>query len=69
MEFTQEETESGTIVVTFTVPAELAADYATGSGTSEAPSGYTGFDLYYDLDFDGSLSSAYESVEDFFEVE
>ena len=69
VEFTQEETEFGTIVVTFTVPAELAADYATGSGTSEEPTGYTGFDLYYDLDFDGSVSSAYESVEDAFEVE
>ena len=68
VEFTQEEAVPGTVVVTFTVPAELAEDYATGSGTSEAPSGYTGFDLYYDLDFDATLSSSYESVEDFFEV-
>jgi hypothetical protein len=60
----------GTYTVTFTVPAELAADYATGSGTSEEPTGYTGFDLYYSMDFDGSFTGGlYESVEDAFEVE
>ena len=61
---------AGTYTVTFTVPAELAADYATGSGTSEEPTGYTGFDLYYSLDFDGSFTGGlYESVDDYFEVE
>jgi len=61
---------TGTYTVTFTVPAELAADYATGSGTSEEPTGYTGFDLYYSMDFDGSFTGGlYESVEDAFEVE
>ena len=69
LEIAQEDNGDGTYTVTFTVPAELAADYATGSGTSAEPTGYTGFDLYYDLDFDGSVSSAYESVEDSFEVE
>ena len=58
----------GTWTITFTVPAELAEDYATGSGTSEEPEGYTGFDLYYDLDFNGTVSSTYESVTDYFEV-
>ena len=59
---------AGTWTVTFTVPAELAEDYATGSGTSDEPEGYTGFDLYYDLDFNGTVSSTYESVTDYFEV-
>ena len=62
--------DGGTWTITFTVPAELAADYATGSGTSELepPEGYTGFDLYYDLDFNGTASSTYYSVTDYFEV-
>ena len=69
-DFEVEETQPGTYVVTFTVPAELAEDYATGSGTSEEPTGYTGFDLYYSLDFDGSFTGGlYESVNDYFEVE
>jgi hypothetical protein len=62
-----------TYVVTFTVPAELAADYATGSGTSENPQGATGFDFYYILDLDGNVSGAdgsvYYSVNDNFVVE
>jgi len=62
-----------TYVVTFTVPAELAADYATGSGTSENPQGATGFDFYYILDLDGIVSGAdgsvYYSVNDNFVVE
>ena len=57
------------LVVTFTVPAELAADYATGSGTSAEPAGDTGFDIYYDLEFNGSVSAnQYYSVTDNFEV-
>ncbi len=59
---------NGVWTITFTVPAELAEDYATGSGTSEEPEGYTGFDLYYDLDFNGTASSTYYSVTDYFEV-
>ena len=57
--------------VTFTVPAELAADYATGSGTVENPSGLTGFDFYYDMVFDGAVSAnQYYSVSsDYFTVE
>ena len=70
VEFTTEDKGNGVIVVTFTVPADVAADYATGSGTSEAPTGYTGFDFYYDQVFDGAESSnLYYSVgEDHFEV-
>ena len=70
VEFTTEDKGNGVIVVTFTVPADVAADYATGSGTSEAPTGYTGFDFYYDQVFDGAASSGlYYSVgEDHFEV-
>ncbi len=62
--------ENGKLTVTFTVPAELAADYATGSGTSPEPTGYTGFDVYYDLTFDGAVTSnLYESVTDCFMVD
>ena len=70
MEFTVENKDNGVLVVTFTVPAELAADYATGSGTSEKPSGLTGFDFYYDQDLDGSQSTGlyYSVQEDYFEV-
>jgi len=68
-EFTVEE-KNGVYTVTFTVPADLAADYATGSGTSEDPKGITGFDLYYDQEVDGNLSTGlYYSVDDVFEVE
>ena len=59
----------GLLYVTFTVPAELAEDYATGSGTSAEPAGDTGFDLYYNLTFNGSTSNGlYYSVNDNFEV-
>lgn len=60
--------DGGVLVVTFTVPAEIAADYATGSGTSEKPTGYTGFDLTYTINIAGNESQAMESVEDTFEV-
>ena len=70
VEFTSEDKGNGVIVITFTVPADLAAAYATGNGTSEAPTGNTGFDFYYDLVFDGSTQSGlYYSVEDAFIVE
>lgn len=70
VEFTVEDKGAGVQVVTFTVPADLAATYATGNGTSAEPTGYTGFDLYYDMVFDGSVSSGlYYSVEDAFSVE
>ncbi len=66
--FTTEDTATG-LKVTFTVPADLAADYATGSGTVAAPTGYTGFDFYYTSDLDGNVSSTYYSVEDSFVIE
>ncbi len=70
VEFTVEAGENGVQTVTFTVPADLAADYATGSGTSAEPIGYTGFDLYYDQVFDGDASDGlYYSVYDNFVVE
>ncbi len=68
VEFTTEETATG-LKVTFTVPADLAATYATGSGTVEAPTGYTGFDFYYTSDVNGNVSSTYYSVEDSFVIE
>ncbi|MCR4576778.1 MAG: hypothetical protein K5784_02590 [Clostridiales bacterium] len=69
VEFEVEDKGNGVLVVTFTVPAELAADYATGSGTSAEPAGDTGFDIYYDLEFNGSVSAGqYYSVTDNFEV-
>lgn len=69
VEFTTEAVGSA-IKVTFTVPADLAADYATGSGTSEEPVGDTGFDIYYDMDLAGNVSTGnYYSVYDNFEVE
>ena len=62
--------DGGTWTITFTVPAELAADYAIGSGTSAEPTGYTGFDLYYDMEFDGTPSAGlYYSAYDYFTVE
>ena len=69
VEFTSE-MKNGIQVITFTVPAELAETYATGSGTSEAPKGETGFDLYYDLALNGNAQSGlYYSVDDAFVVE
>ena len=48
----------------------LAADYATGSGTSADPKGVTGFDFYYDYVLDGTESTGnYYSAEDAFVVE
>ena len=55
--FDAQVTEDGSTVVTFTVPAEVAADYAIGSGTSPTPMGITGFTLLYDMAFDGNVSS------------
>lgn len=62
--------DNGIVTVTFTVPAELAADYATGSGTSENPTGVTGFDLYYAYEFNGStVGDQTYSVDDAFVIE
>ena len=70
VEIAVEDKGNGVQVITFTVPADLAADYATGSGTNAEPTGYTGFDLYYDMEFDGALSSGqYYSVTDNFTIE
>ena len=69
VEFTAEE-KDGALVISFTVPAELAEAYKTGNGTSENPTGLTGFDLYYDMEFDGSVSAGlYYSVQDYFAVD
>ena len=69
VDFTTEDAGNGAVKVTFTVPADLAADYATGSGTSEDPAGETGFDIYYDMDLGGNVSTGnYYSVYDNFEV-
>ncbi len=63
------EEKNGVYTVTFTVPAELAEDYATGSGKSEEPKGITGFDLYYDLTIDGNVSTdLIYGADDVFEV-
>ncbi len=69
VEFKVEDKGKGVIRVTFTVPAELAADYATGSGTSKEPKGTTGFDIYYDYTYDGKeVKGSCHSVNDVFEV-
>lgn len=68
--FEVEDKGDGVTRVTFTVPAELAADYATGSGTSENPAGATGFDFSYDYVLDGKESLGnMHSVDDVFVVE
>lgn len=69
VDFKAEDKGNGVTLVTFTVPADLAADYAIGSGTSEAKSGATGFDLYYSATVAGNTSEAYYSVDDKFVVE
>lgn len=69
VEFTTEDKGNGVMLVTFTVPADLAADYAIGSGTSEAKTGATGFDFYYTIALGDNTSDAYYSVEDSFVVE
>ena len=70
VEFETEDKGNGVTRITFTVPADIAADYATGSGTSENPAGVTGFDFYYDYTLDGKASEGnYYSVDDMFVVE
>ncbi|MCH5341225.1 MAG: hypothetical protein J1E01_07145 [Acetatifactor sp.] len=70
VEFEVEDKGNGIIRITFTVPAELAEDYATGSGTSEEPSGATGFDFYYDYVLNGKeVPNNYYSTDDNFVVE
>lgn len=69
VDFTAEDAGNGAVKVTFTVSAALAADYATGSGTSAEPEGETGFDIYYDMVLGGNTSTGnYYSVYDSFEV-
>ena len=68
--FEVEDKGNGVTYVTFTVPAELAAAYVDGNGTSENPTGATGFDFYYDYDLDGNASAGnYYSTNDNFVVE
>lgn len=70
VEFEVEDKGNGVIRITFTVPAELAEDYATGSGTSEAATGATGFDFYYDYVLNGKeVPGQYYSTNDYFVVE
>ena len=70
VEFEVEDKGNGVYRITFTVPAELASDYATGSGTSEEPSGATGFDFYYNYVLNGKeVTNQYYSTEDNFVVE
>ena len=70
IEFETEDKGDGVVRVTFTVPADIAADFATGSGTSENPTGVTGFDFYYDYVLGGKENAgSYYSVEDTFVVE
>ena len=62
--------DDGSVVITFTVPAAIASDYATGSGTSPNPLGLTSFTMLYDMVFDGNTSSGlYYSVNDMFAAE
>lgn len=68
--FEAEDKGNGVTRITFTVPADLAADYATGSGTSAEPTGYTGFDFSYDYTFNGvDTAGQMYSAEDAFAVE
>lgn len=72
LEFTTEDKGNGVTVITFTVPADLAADYAIGSGTlpeGTEPTGYTGFDFYFSVELDGKAGSEFHGVEDAFVVE
>lgn len=67
--FTQEDKGNGVYRITVTVPADVVADYATGSGTSEGKSGYTGFDVYYATELNGTVNESYYSATDYFVVE
>ena len=69
LETSLEDKGNGLYVVTFTVPANLAADYATGSGTSAEPSGFTGFDIYYSYTVDGVAGSNFYGTQDSFVIE
>ncbi len=70
VEWVAEDKGNGVTMVTFTVPAELAAAYVDGNGTSENPTGATGFDFYYDYELEGKVSSGnYYSTNDNFVVE
>ncbi|MBR6643475.1 MAG: hypothetical protein IKL28_07440 [Lachnospiraceae bacterium] len=67
--FTTEDKGNGVILVTFTVPADVAADFATGSGTSAEPTGFTGFDVYFTYTIDGASGSDMHGVQDNFVIE
>lgn len=67
--FTTEDKGNGVYRITVTVPADVVADYATGSGTSEGKSGYTGFDVYYTTELNGNVNETYYSATDYFVVE
>lgn len=58
---------NGVTTVTVTVPAALAADYATGSGTTTKNERTTGFDFYYDITLGGNTTKdIYYSTNDVF---
>ena len=65
-EFTVDDSKKGTYVINFTVPAEIVTEYTSGEGLPEEPTGYTGFDLYYNVTLKGNTDSATYSVEDNF---
>ncbi len=58
---------NGVTTITVTVPAALAADYATGSGTTTKNERTTGFDFYYDITLGGNTNKdIYYSTTDVF---
>ncbi len=68
VEFTSE-TADGSIVITFTVPVEIVDEFTKGEGLPETPTGATGFDFYYGLEFNGGSEDTYYSTEDVFVIE
>jgi ABC-type transport system substrate-binding protein len=69
VEFTVDDSTKGTYVVNFTVPADIVEEFTKGEGLPEQPTGSTGFDIYYGLEFNGEPSDTYHSVEDTFVIE
>ena len=66
VEFTVDNSTTGVYVVNFTVPADVVAEFTTGEGLPEEPTGSTGFDIYYDIAIDGTQDSSVYSAYDNF---